>query len=73
MFLAVNEEDMLGDETWIEVEVVDPLFDQMGIEVDKSLVISEEIIPKDNCIFFWQDLTIKKLQAKCLRIENTFW
>ena len=51
MFSAVSEEAMLGDEIWIEVEVVDPLFDQMGIEVDKSLVISEERIPKENCIF----------------------
>ena len=32
-FVAENEYDQAGDEEWLEVEVVDPLFDMMGIEV----------------------------------------
>ena len=32
-FTAENEYDQAGDEEWLEVEVVDPLFDMMGIEV----------------------------------------
>ena len=31
--VAENEYDLAGDEEWLEVEVVDPLFDMMGIEV----------------------------------------
>ena len=33
IFAAENEFDQAGDESWLEVEVVDPLFDMMGIEV----------------------------------------
>ena len=28
-----NEYDNTGDEGWLEVEVVDPIFDNMGMEV----------------------------------------
>ena len=31
--VAENEYDLAGDEEWLEVEVVDPLFAKMGIEV----------------------------------------
>ena len=34
--LANNEFDDTGDESWMEVEVVDPIFEKMGMEVDSS-------------------------------------
>ena len=33
---AENEYDNTGDEGWLEVEVVDPIFDNMGMEVGKK-------------------------------------
>ena len=32
-YVAENEYDQAGDEDWLQVEVVDPIFDMMGIEV----------------------------------------
>ena len=35
-YIAENEYDNTGDEGWLEVEVVDPIFDNMGMEVGRK-------------------------------------
>ena len=37
-YVAENEYDQAGDEDWLEIEVVDPIFDKMGIEVISLIV-----------------------------------